>query len=100
MSVYVYLMMDHSQTKWHTGHCIDMYVMLAAFNEINEMALNYPPTKYLNRLVYVEEHPSIESAENRCAEIVHMNAAQKKALAKTVNPDLIELIPGLNFELT
>ena len=92
--------MDHSQTKWHTGHCKDMYVMLAAFNEINEMTLNYPPTNYLNRLVYVEEHPGIESADNRCAEIVRMNTAQKKDLAMSVNPDLIELIPGENFELT
>jgi hypothetical protein len=84
-------------TRVHAGYGNDLKKVLAFYESIPN--LFYAPKK-LNKLIYLEEYGDREMALLRFEEMSSAPLKEKLALAKSVNPDLIELIPGENFELT
>jgi hypothetical protein len=90
-------MANNDCTNVHAGHGNDLKRLLAFYESIP--SLFYSPKK-LNKLIYLEEYADREMAILRFEEMSCAPLREKLALAKSVNPNLIELIPGENFELT
>lgn len=96
MTGYFYIMSDRGQTTLHLGVCPDLNKMLAFYKKMPTTA---PNESYLLKLVYIEQYQDKNNAMHRFNEVTLMNSASKEAIIVAVNPDYIELIPGINIQL-
>lgn len=99
MPYYVYLISDYSKKSIHSGYCGDVNKMIGKYAEHNEMSLNYPPDKYLFRLVYLEELETQGKAIDRNMYLTFMPLVEKIKEIEKFNPEWLELMPGINIEL-
>lgn len=97
--MYVYLISNYSHTNIQSGYCEDVRKAIGFYSKHNDMTLNYPLDKYLHRLVYLEEVSSEGKAVDRLTYFTHMPNTEKIKLIESINPDWIELKPGVNIEL-
>lgn len=95
MRTFVYIIQTNNSFL-HVGYCMDVKATMKFYKGLPNLI--YPPIAF-NKLVYVEEHPDKESAINRFDEINDFTKEIKEIIIEGVNPDYVDLIPGLNFDL-
>ena len=95
MKLYVYIVTTNDDNVLHVGYCTDLKRTIKFYKELPNLELE---TDY-NRLVYVEEHPNEESAINRFNELMQTPREIKEFIIEGVNPEWVELVPGVNFDL-
>jgi putative endonuclease len=95
---YTYIMTNTSKTHLHCGYCKDVYRMQKFYKEMPSMHFLYE--NYSNNiLVYLEELPNLDSVRVRLDQLMGLNREQKTGLINSINPDWVEIIPGVNVEL-
>lgn len=95
MKTFVYIIQTNNSFL-HVGYCRDVKAMVKFYKGLPNLV--YTANEF-NKLVYVEEHPDKESAINRFNEINDFTKEIKEIIIEGVNPDYVDLIPGLNFDL-
>lgn len=96
---YVYLISNYKHDNIHSGHCTELAKVIDFYAQHNDMSLNYPVENYLMRMVYLEELTSDSAAIERVTHFTKLPLAEKIKLIESINPDWIELKPGVNIEL-
>lgn len=97
MAYYVFLMTDSERCNMHAGYCGHLEDMIAFYKLMPSMAMD---ENYIqNILVYLEQAEHEQMVKDRLKQIVALNRIQKEDLINTINPDWVELMPGVNIEL-
>jgi putative endonuclease len=52
-----------------------------------------------NILVYLEEVANLEQARTRLDQFMGLNREQKESLINNINPEWVEIVPGVNIQL-
>src|SRR5579872_4372545 len=97
MKSFVYIITSHAESHHHVGYTQDIERAVKFYEQIP--TLFFEGDKKLNRLVYLEEYTNTESTRSRFDELSKSPRTQINEIIKQVNPDLIELKPGINIEL-
>ncbi len=92
MKNYVYIL-SINDTKFHAGYCRDIEKAVKFYKNL--------PSAFANvyKLVYLEELPDDQKAFARYKEILAYTDLEKGILIDNINPDRVELEPGINIEL-
>lgn len=96
MSHYVYLMASEDRKSIHAGWTVDIVKAIEQYNRIPSISW---PAKKSNMLVWFIEYTDQEEAKSDFEKVTRLTLEQKIELVKTINPDFIELVPGVNFEM-
>lgn len=92
--IYLYVMACPDQTNFHVGYSIDLTNAIEFYRSLPSIVPEKMPY-----LVYLEGYTNLPQAKERFHEVFNMSAEFKIELVKTVNPDFIEFIPGINIEI-
>lgn len=95
MRTFVYIVTANNDRTLHVGYCKDIKRAVKFYKELPNLHLDID----YNRLVYAEEHDDRDNAIARFNELMGYPRDMKEAVIDCVNPDWIELLPGLNFDL-
>lgn len=96
MKKYVYLVTDRNRSCLHVGMSTDLMKTMAFYRQMPN--LFFDSGQQLTRLVYFEELNSETIAVQRFNLISKFTRIQKERIARSVNPDWLDLTIGLNFE--
>jgi putative endonuclease len=93
MKKFIYIIATGERPELIVGCCSDLTKTAQVFTKM--------PTLHTSqdRLVYAEELNSEDAASERLKQVFGMNRVEKESLIESVNPQWIELLPGVNFEL-
>lgn len=96
MKHYVFMISTNEKSMLTVGWCKDILKAIKFYKELPNLS---DSPDVFNKLVYVEEHPNEDSCVNRFNELMGFTVEVKEIVIASVNPNFIELIPGLNFDL-
>lgn len=92
--IYLYVMCRPDRSGFHVGYSTDLVNAIEFYRAMPSIIPGNMPY-----LVYLEGYTNVIEAKNRFKEVFALTADHKKELVKTVNPDFIEFIPGVNVEI-
>lgn len=96
MRKWFYIMASKDLMSIHVGYSKELKQTLMWYNA---MPRSIKDGSKMNSLVYLEEYTQEENAIQRVKEVTSFTLQQKKKLIETINPDYIELVPGVNIEI-
>lgn len=96
MKQFIYIITDRNRNNLHVGLCSDMMKTVQFYKDMP--TLFFDQSQQLSRLVYFEEISSEEQAMERFKFVSTFTRLQKEKMIRSVNPNWIDLTPGINFE--
>jgi len=90
---YVYIMTNATRSVLYTG--VTNNLVKRAFQHKNKLVPGFTSRYNLNKLVFYETTPDVESAITREKQIKGGSRAKKIALINTMNPDWTDLYDAL-----
>jgi predicted GIY-YIG superfamily endonuclease len=96
MSHYVYLMASEDRKSIHAGWTVDLEKAIEQYNRIPSISW---PQKKSNMLVYFIEYGNPEDAKLAFEEVTKWTLEKKTEAVLSLNPEFIELVPGVHFEV-
>lgn len=96
MKNFVYIISTGENRMLHVGYCRDILKTIKFYKTMPNL---FNPMEGFTKLVYVEEHPNDDSCLARFNELNSFPNQIKEIIIESVNPEYIDLKPGLNFEL-
>lgn len=96
MNWYIYITCNHKKEGIHIGYCRDIVKCIAFYKQLP--TLFFAPERQ-NILIHLETAENEVDAVNRFREISVMDAGQKMQIIIEQNPDFIELIPNIHFDV-
>ena len=96
MKKYVFIVTDRNRSTLHVGLSSDLNRTMEFYQQMPN--LFFDSAQQLTRLVYFEELNSEEAAMQRFKLIGKFTRLQKERLVRSVNPDWLNLMIGLDFE--
>lgn len=96
MKHYVYILNTRAKIL-HVGMCEDIIKALAFYNDMPIVSLD--ANFKLFKLLYLIEYTNLPEARKRFEELTKTAKNELVKLIKEVNPDLVELKPGINIEV-
>lgn len=97
MKQFIYVITDRNRSNVHVGLSTDLLKTMDFYAKMP--SLFFDPSKQLNRLVYFEEFTTEQAAISRFRHLNQFTKLQKQRLVGSVNPDWIDLVPALQFEM-
>ncbi|HVV54826.1 MAG TPA: hypothetical protein VHC47_05860 [Mucilaginibacter sp.] len=92
----IYIITDRNRNNLHVGLCSDLLKTIQFYQQMP--TLFFDSAQQLKRLVYFEEISNEEQAMERFKFVSGFTRPQKEKMIRSVNPDWVDLTPGLNFE--
>jgi putative endonuclease len=92
MNWFTYIMTDRERRSLHAGYCNDIDNTIEFYNCMPSLNPDYRQ----NILVYMEQGEYEKQVQDRVKELISFNRKQKEDLVNSINPDWIELVPGMN----
>jgi len=96
MKRFIYIITDRNRNNLHVGLCSDLLKTIDFYRQMP--TLFFDNANQLNRLVYFEEISSEGLAMERFKTVSTYTRPQKEKIIRPVNPDWVDLTPGLNYE--
>ncbi len=96
MKKYVFIVTDRNRSTLHVGMSSDLSQTMEFYRQMPN--LFFDSAQQLTRLVYFEELNTEADAMQRFKLIGKFTRMQKDRLIRSVNPDWLNLMIGLNFE--
>lgn len=97
MNQFIYVITDRNRSNVHVGLSTDLLKTMDFYAKMP--SLFFDPSKQLNRLVYFEEFSTEAAAISRFRQVNQFTKLQKQRLVSSVNPDWMDLVPALKYEL-
>jgi putative endonuclease len=96
MKKYVFIVTDRNRSTLHVGLSADLNRTMEFYQQMPN--LFFDSAQQLTRLVYFEELTTEDAAVQRFKLIGKFTRLQKERLIRSVNPDWLNLMIGLDFE--
>lgn len=97
MTYYIYIFTDSKRELFNVGYSFDIKRTILLYSGL-PMYINEPGYRK-NILVWVGTVGNEDIAKVKMNKVMAMNKAQKEKLIQSINPDWVELKPGINFEI-
>lgn len=97
MTYYIYIFTDSKRELFNVGYSFDIKRTILLYSGL-PMYINEPGYRK-NILVWVGTVGNEDIAKVKMNKVMGMNKAQKEKLIQSINPDWVELKPGINFEI-
>lgn len=97
MIYYIYIFTDTNHELFNIGYSFDIKRTILLYSGLP--LYMHQPDYRKNILVWVGTVSNEEIARVKMNKVTTMNKAEKEKLIQSINPDWIELKPGINFEL-
>lgn len=96
MKFYLFIFSVNARAALITGYTEDIIKTIASFKKMPNL---FNPQRDFKQLVYLEMFTTNQGIIDRHKEVEVLTRQQKDELIATVNPEWIELKPGVNIDL-
>lgn len=97
MTYYIYIFTDSKRELFNVGYSFDIKRTIMLYSGLPMYINEHGYRK--NILVWVGTVGNEDIAKVKMNKVMGMNKAQKEKLIQSINPDWVELKPGINFEI-
>lgn len=88
---HIYILTDSNRLYLEVGYCGDVHHKMMEIYQSNSVLFSNTPK--FSRMVFSEEYPSYESAQERIIELCTYTRMQKERLIRKSNPNWLNVAP-------